>query len=161
MNMRPVRCSLLSEDCLFRGSASAEPSGSIKTVVRLRTTRPVDRPGVLSIHCAVSSPDGSIASYYEMSPKLLADFICACSTIMSIRQPGVLVHCKHGLDRTGIVVAAILRRLGADWDSVMEDHCRDFRVDPYRIELMKSAQFWIDRCLVSWCPEPPKWMVRS
>jgi protein-tyrosine phosphatase len=52
---------------------------------------------------------------------------------------GVLVHCRAGKDRTGIMAALLLSNAGVSWDAVADEHARS------RLHLEPLFAYWASR----------------
>jgi protein-tyrosine phosphatase len=95
----------------------------------------LDRPGtaVYSVPMGASlapalsgaqTTDGDLTAAYRHLVRDAADAIAAIVGIVA-RAPGpALVHCTAGKDRTGIVVAVLLRAAGVRRDDVVADYLR-------------------------------------
>lgn len=75
----------------------------------------------------VHGPDDPVgptmaATYVVMLDNNPAGFAKAVAAIADAPPGGVVVHCHGGKDRTGLVVALVLRLLGVDDDEILDDY---------------------------------------
>lgn len=75
----------------------------------------------------VHGPDDPVgptmaATYVVMLDNNPTGFAKAVAAIAEAPPGGVVVHCHGGKDRTGLVVALVLRLLGVDDDEVLDDY---------------------------------------
>jgi protein-tyrosine phosphatase len=130
----------------------------IRTIIRLSThgmTEDVPdaapRPADLTTICAaiedVSDPDDpfvrqwatndlwSTPLYYRDALKRWPDrHAVALSAIARAQPGGVLIHCKRGVDRTGIMTMLLLAAVGVPPDDIVADY--ELSVDPEREVLL-------------------------
>ncbi|MEU1597064.1 tyrosine-protein phosphatase [Streptomyces sp. NPDC005708] len=135
---------LLAPGLLLRGDAPLldddtsgyEVAWPPRTVIDLR--RPAERGGEhpLAAHASVfsvpigggasydsTSPDASLDALYAamLKPPMAREFARACDIVARAETP-VLIHCTAGKDRTGVLVALVLRILGADHSAILDDY---------------------------------------
>ena len=61
-------------------------------------------------------------AYLGMLERFGSNFVRAVAAVAHAREGGVLVHCQAGKDRTGLVVALLLRLAGVDREAVAADY---------------------------------------
>ncbi|MEM7338996.1 MAG: tyrosine-protein phosphatase [Actinomycetota bacterium] len=134
-------------------------SHGVSTIIDLRHQWEIDRatperglvPG--SVHRQVHplEPPGYVEEWVARgqqwklrTPRFYAEFledhptrVAAVLTAIADAPPGgVVVHCQGGRDRAGLVVAMVLRLLGADLDVITADHWASYdRDEPIEVAL--------------------------
>jgi protein-tyrosine phosphatase len=132
---------ILKAGLLYRGGSVAycswEQAGRPATVVNLRFEDDEPRwSGVKYLHFPIAN---SIEKYETSIPEVRA-WLASVIKALSVEPTPILIHCRSGRDRTGVVVAVLLRLLlGRDQDnSIVDDY---LRVDGARQEyILKSLQ---------------------
>ncbi|MBO0922089.1 tyrosine-protein phosphatase [Cellulomonas sp. zg-ZUI222] len=122
----------------------------VRTVVDLRNTdehgtRPGDHgtagepwPDVTLVHAPTEDPThvpfmatcGPILDspeYWAHNARLLPDLLRATLQAVATAEPGVLVHCSAGRDRTGLVVTLLLANAGVPPEHVAADWAQSVR----------------------------------
>ncbi len=75
--------------------------------------------------------------YLEFLERYAPRFAAAVGAVAAAQRPGVLVHCLGGKDRTGLVVALLLRVAGVGRDEVAADYALSGEY------LAASSEAWI------------------
>ncbi|MFC7406693.1 tyrosine-protein phosphatase [Georgenia alba] len=104
-----------------RGDPTAAGSDGI-TVVHTPTedhTNPAFREACFPI---LDSPE-----YWEHNWEILPDLVRAALEAVADARPGVLVHCRAGRDRTGMMAALLLANAGVPPEIVAEDYAASVR----------------------------------
>jgi hypothetical protein len=65
--------------------------------------------------------------YWRHNVRILPDFIRGALNAVARSEPGILVHCAAGRDRTGMVTALLLANAGASADDVFADYAASVR----------------------------------
>jgi len=109
---------------VFRGGtikAIVDPSviGNPKTIFNLQRGLDHPLPGICNLHFPISN---DYETYETSTPGVRAWLKAIVQTIeLGIEFP-LYVHCLSGRDRTGVVVAALLRICGADEEYIVEEY---------------------------------------
>lgn len=89
---------------------------------------------------AVAGDDGfDLASAYRSLAEDAADEIARIVGLVAAASEPVLVHCTAGKDRTGIVVAVLLRAVGVRRDDILADYLRTEANLPQLWAALRSA----------------------
>lgn len=76
---------------------------------------------------AVCLPILDSPEYWRHNARLLPDLLRATLEAIAASEPGVLVHCAAGRDRTGMVSAILLANAGVAADDVLADYAASVR----------------------------------
>lgn len=119
--------------------------GAPRTVVNLRIQRDEVElpPGVVVFHIAAENT----LEKYDVSDKGVANWLASCLIAMQDARPPVLVHCRSGRDRTGVVVAAVLKVLGVPDTIITQEYLvsSGARLDLFQKTLagLNSSSRWL------------------
>ena len=135
---------------------SALYTHGIRTIISLRTHGQVEdvpdtapRPSDLTTVCAAieDATDSEFVQQWGVNdlwstPLYYRDALqrwperhaAAISAIARARPGGVLIHCKRGVDRTGIMTILLLRSVGVKPDDILADY--ELSLDPEREALL-------------------------
>jgi protein-tyrosine phosphatase len=129
INFRDVADSFpeLQSGLLFRGGSIAyctwESVCRPTTVINLRFEADEPKwPGTKYIHCPI---ENSIEKYDTSNPQVVR-WLAGVIRNIALAEPPILIHCRSGRDRTGIVLAVLLRLLtGVENDyQIVEDYLK-------------------------------------
>ena len=114
----------------------------VGTVLDLRTSAEADKAfahgPLVRIHVSLEEglqdgpvmkpwfEDGRIATplYYAPFTETWPERVSEALTAITTAEGGVLVHCKKGCDRTGMIVALVLEALGTPREAIIGDYLR-------------------------------------
>lgn len=135
---------------------SALYAHGIRTILSLRTHGMVEdvpdsapRPAGLTTLCAAIEDVTDLAFrqqwasselwctplyYRDALERWPARHAAAISTVARAKPGGVLIHCKRGVDRTGIMTLLLLALVGVPADEIVADY--ELSVDPEREEIL-------------------------
>lgn len=91
-----------------------------------------DNPELARSLLADPTPQGTrelMLRIYRIFPEAFASRLADWFGVFSQQQVPVLVHCAAGKDRTGFMVALLLRTLGVSMDDIMRDYLRSAPVE--------------------------------
>ena len=113
----------LHSDFILRGCG-------VRTIVNLRMMEddgPLPQAPGFPAPAMVHVPAANTLEKYETSDPAVAKWVAAVLCAVSNAEPPVLVHCRSGKDRTGVIVAAILRVMAAGDEPITDDDiCFEF-----------------------------------
>ena len=116
---------LIRPGLIYRGGSVAfcswESVGRPATVINLRFE--ADEPrwaGVNYVHCPI---ENAIEKYDTSNPQVMHWLLAVIQVITAAKTP-ILLHCRSGRDRTGVVSAVLLRiLLGSEYDRrIVQDY---------------------------------------
>lgn len=120
---------------------SAEPTyntrslGGAQTIITLSRSAPdVSSITTPLVHVMVPATKG--VECYDTSQQEVRRWLQKVLSAICCAIPPVLVHCKAGRDRTGVVVAVCLLALGVDEGRVREDYLISLKPEVELFELM-------------------------
>jgi protein-tyrosine phosphatase len=115
----------LAEGRLFRGGtiqalANMDAIGSPATILSLKNSPNADREGVCMLH----HPRPNTAECYQTDLPPVRAWIrgILCSLAQPPAQLPLYIHCHSGRDRTGVVVAALLKIADVPDDIIIEEY---------------------------------------
>mmetsp|Transcript_10854 Transcript_10854/g.12772 ORF Transcript_10854/g.12772 Transcript_10854/m.12772 type:complete len:338 (+) Transcript_10854:182-1195(+) len=116
------RAGCLRAGCLLRcgliDNASWTALGRPRTIINLRQgADSVAFPGCKMVHLGAANS----LEKYDTSDKAVRDWVCSVLKAISTAELPVLVHCRSGRDRTGVIVAAVLCLLGVPEEEVVAE----------------------------------------
>ena len=111
---------------------SWEAMGRPRTILNLRmgddtTDVPAD---VTKLHIAASNS----LEKYDTSDKAVREWLCSVLQALTTAELPVLIHCRSGRDRTGVVVAALLAVLGIPEDQIVGEFAQSDGATPALLE---------------------------
>ena len=132
---------VLKERCLYRGGkinhvADTGEVGGARTIVNLRKGADPPLEGTEGRHFPISND----YEKYDTADKVVARWLSSVVQFLALEECALpaLLHCTSGKDRTGVVVAAVLRILSIP-DSVI--------VEEYLLSDGEVQEAWIQQSL--------------
>ena len=106
--------------------------------------------------CAVCLPILGSPEYWHHNARILPARVRGALEAIAAAEPGVLVHCSAGRDRTGMVSALLLANAGVSGDDIFSDYSESVRAMAGAALRGGSSEDW----QAEWVPEETEaWLV--
>ena len=103
------------------GDPDATPPSHLQ--VTLARTEDQDDPEFRAVCVPIlDSPE-----YWQHNVRILPDLVRGALEAIAAAEPGVLIHCAGGRDRTGMVTALLLPNARVDVESIVDDYAQSVR----------------------------------
>ncbi len=94
--------------------------------------------------------------YWSHNLRILPGLVCRALEVIAAAEPGVLIHCSAGRDRTGMICALLLANAGVAPEVVAEDYAESVR----QMAGTRTHAPTDDRQAVWGPPEAEAWIAR-
>lgn len=106
---------------------------------------------------AVCLPILDSPEYWHHNVRILPDLVRGALEGIAAAEPGVLVHCAAGRDRTGMISALLLAHAGVPTEHIVDDYAESVRSmaggAPHGGPTVDRQAAWSDKQVTSWLIE--------
>lgn len=114
----------LKEEMIFRGGSVNDLFGkeelpNIKTIINLRKGPDNHFEGIRNIHIPATD---TLDNYLTEKNRIQIWVNQVLSAITTCEDWPILIHCTAGKDRTGVIIATILKAIGIEDETIQEEY---------------------------------------